>query len=449
MTRKCIFRRPALYLLPVLFIVGVFSCTKPQINFGTNLSNDNSTNVVSIDTFSVKVSTVFMDSFPASGTGVMLLGQYIDPYFGNVSAKSYSEITFPTSLPTLSVLSVYDSIELIMRINKTFYGDTTKVQRYLVSQLSQVLNYPGTQTAFYNIDSIPYDPTILGSADVQINPTAGFTSQKVGDSLKIRLPDALGQKFFSLLFNQSDTVKTAATFRGWFKGLAIYPDPSMPGAVYGFHDTIAVRMFYHEPGVINQVKTVDFPYVNKQNQFNRVTADRTGTPIQDIGPQHPEIPSTAAGNAGYMQPITSVYVKLLFPTISALLHYSDYLEVLRATLTIKPVEGTYSPLYDLPKQMPLALTDEANDIGSQLSSGNGNLSIDYLYGANTSYTYDITGYIQQQIMAGTENNAKNGLILTIPAGQYNTTFNRLLVGDQFSPLKINQISLNIYYASYY
>ena len=56
---------------------------KPQIAF-QNLGNGNNTpNVVTIDTFAVQVSTVFLDSFTTSGTKAQLLGRYIDPYFGN------------------------------------------------------------------------------------------------------------------------------------------------------------------------------------------------------------------------------------------------------------------------------------------------------------------------------------------------------------------------------
>lgn len=450
MTRKCYFRhRLALFLLPVFVMLGMISCTKPIVSFGNNFGSDNATNVISVDTFGIRLSTVFLDSFPTSGTGSMLIGRYHDPYTGTVTSRSYSEIIYPSALPTISTLAQFDSLELIFRINKTFYGDTTKLQRYLVSQLTSVLNYPGTQLQFFNIDTIPYDPSILGSVDVQINPTAGFTSQKTGDSVKIRLPDAQGKLLFDLLFNQSDTVKSATTFRGFFKGLTIYPDTTMPGAIFGFRDSLFVRLHYHEPGVVYQPLIVDFPYVNKPYQFNRITADRTGTPIQNISELNPEISSALTGNASYLQPSTSLYVKLLFPTLGNLLQYPDYLSVLRATLTIKPVDGTYSPIYALPPQINLINTTQANTFGTSAAAGTGSLFVDYLYGANTAYTYDVTPYIQQAILKGTQDNAINGIMLTIPAPAYNTTFNRVVVGDQFTPLKVNRISLNVFYASYY
>ncbi|HET7002223.1 MAG TPA: hypothetical protein VFI33_12965, partial [Puia sp.] len=90
-----------------------------------------------------------------------------------------------------------------------------------------------------------------------------------------------------------------------------------------------------------------------------------------------------------------------------------------------------------------------NTIGPQLPVGSGNLGIDYLYGINTNYSYDITAYIQSAIAQGAPNNAKNGLIIVTPAATFNILFNRAVIGNSYNAQKSNQISLKIYYASYY
>jgi Domain of unknown function (DUF4270) len=450
MRRKCyLSQRSIVYLLPVLLMLVVSACTKPVISFQSVYNGDNATNVITIDTFAVQVSTVFLDSFVTSGTSTQLLGRYIDPFFGTITSQNYSDIGTPNPLPVLTNYSVYDSIQLILRINKTFYGDTTKVQRYEVSQLTQVMDFPGIQTAFFNKNSIPYDPTVLGSTDVKINPFAGLTSQRQGDSVKITMPNSMGQDLFGLLFRQPDTITNPTIFRGYFKGLTVYPDTTLPGAIYGFRDTLILRIYYHEPGVVVVQKTADFHLTNAATQFNQITVDRTGTPTQSLSEANPELPSTSSGNQAFLQPITSLYVKLLFPTITNLLAYQDYLAVMKAQLIIKPVQGTYSPLYNLVPQVNLSLTNQANTIGGPLPYGNGNLSIDYLYGTNTNYSYDITTYIQNALTQGAESNAKNGLMLIAPSTSYNTMFNRTILGNPYNALKSNQISLLIYYASYY
>ena len=450
MVRKhCLQSRIPFYLLPILFLLVISACTKPQISFQSVYNGDNATNVIRIDTFAVQLSTVFLDSFITSGSSAQLLGRYIDPFFGVINSRSFTDIGAPRPLPTLTSSSVYDSIQLILQINKNFYGDTTQVQRFLVSQLTQVMDYPALQNAFYNIDSIPYDPTVLGYADVKINPTAGLTSQRKGDSIKISMPYSMGQQLFGLMYRQPDTITNIATFRGYFKGLTVYPDPNYPGAMYGFKDSMVLRIYYHEPGPVTNQLTADFTIMNPSTQFNQISADRTGTPLQLLNAANPEISSRATGNQAFFQPATAVYTKLLFPTITNLLTYQDYLAVMKAELIIKPVQGTYSPLYSLPPILNLTLTNQGNTIGPILPYGNGNLTIDYLYGTNTSYSYDITTYIQNAMNQGAENNAKNGLMLVAPSATSNTSFSRIVIGDAFNNQKSNQISLQIYYASYY
>lgn len=450
MGSKCYFRhRSNIYILPVLFILAVTACTKPQIRFESVYNGDNATNVVTVDTFSVQLTSVFLDSFTTSGTPVQLLGRYIDPFFGVITSQSFSDIGTPFPLPVITNYSVYDSIRLILRIDHAFYGDTSKVQRFLVSQLTQVMNFPGTQKAFYNNNTIPYNPSVLGSTDVKINPIAGLTSQRKGDSVFISMPNNMGEELFGLLYRQPDTITNANIFRGYFKGLTVYPDTSLPGAVFGFKDSLTLRIYYHEPGVVTVQKTTDFRLTNQYTQFNHLTYDRTGTPTAPLSQANTELPSTASGNQAFLQPISSIYTKLLFPTISNLLGYPDYLTVMKAVLIIKPVQGTYSPTSNLPPAVNLALTNQANTIGTVLPYGSGNLSIDYLYGTNTNYSYNITSYIQNALKQGPQSNAKNGLILVTPAALFNTTFNRAVIGDAYNAQKSNQISLVIYYASYY
>ena len=262
------------------------------------------------------------------------------------------------------------------------------------------------------------------------------------------MPNSMGAQLFDLLYRRSDTITNPVTFRGYFKGLAVYPDTSLPGAVYGFKDSMYLRIYYHEPGVVVTEHSTDFGIVNQFTQFNQIKSNRIGTPTEKLTRLTPELQSTASGNESFLQPISSLYIKLLFPTISTLASYQDYLAVMKAELVIKPVQGTYSPTFALPPLVNLSLTNEGNGIGSQLPNGSASVKIDYLYGTNTNYTYDITGYIQNAIRQGAQVNAKDGLILVTPAALFNTTFNRAVIGNSLNTQKSNQISLKIYYASY-
>jgi hypothetical protein len=445
-------------LVPVLAMFLLAGCDKPNINFGTNFVSNNNTNIIVVDTFSANLSTVALDSFATAGTGAMLIGSYNDSYFGNIVARSFLQIGIPT-IPALTVQSTFDSISLIMRVNKNYFGDTTLTQRYYVSQLDTPISLPKqptTQSTFYNNSTVPFNPVPLGFTDVTIRPTAGITSQVAKDSVKVRLPDALGQQLLDLMYRKSDTVTNLTSFVNFFKGLCIYSDSTNKGAIYSFRDSLIIRLYYHNPGAPANYFNVDFPMSNGSLQFNQVTIDRSATPLSVLtaiqasrpNPLIPaEVPSSLTNNSAFIQSMTGLEVKVKFPSIFTLSQFSDYIGILKAQLILKPLPGTYSVNLPLPPQVIASQTGITNQLGGTLALGNavqyGNLITDYTTGQNTSYTYDVTSYLQQQILISGNND--NGLILNIPSPAKNTTFNRAVLGDKTN--RVYNTTLRIYYIS--
>jgi len=450
--------------LPVLITIFVAGCEKPTLTLGTNFINNTNTNIVVIDTFSANLSTVVLDSFPTAGSGTMLIGNYNDPYFGNIVSKSIVQIGKPATIPAISSLAVYDSISLIMHINKTFYGDTTKSQRYVVNQLSQIITLPipPLPQTFYNNTFVSFNPTPLGFSDViTIKPTALITKDLyTKDSVIIRLPDTLGQNLFQLLYTKSAIVTNQTSFMSYFNGLSISADNNSSGVIYGFNDSVMLRLVYHEPASPRNYINVYFPINNAAYQFNQVSINRSATPlavlknIQDNRPNKvipAEAPSTLTNNASYLQPMTGLQVKVLFPSIFSLTQFSDYISILKAELILRPIGGTYSPLLALPPRVTAAQTDQTNQIGGLLVAGSsiqyGNLITDYVSGQNTMYSYDVTNYLKQELSLNNSNtSALQGLMLTVPAPANITGFNRAVFGDKTN--KTANAQLIVYYISY-
>jgi len=454
MTRRTLsskYRASLIFSAIALMMLG--SCTKPNINFGTSFVSNNNTNIVVVDTFTTLLSTVYVDSFPTAGTGSQIIGHYKDNYLGLMTGKSYYQLIPPSNLPTISNVATYDSLILITRVNKYYYGDTSVPVRFYVNQLSKVMQLPGTQTTFFNNDSIPYSNTPMGTTDVLMFPTGGYTSQLNRDTLKMKLPDANGLEIFGLLQTKSPIVTNTNTFLSYFKGLVFYSDDNNHSAIYGFKDSVVMRVYYHEPGVVNQLKYVDFHSYNRNYQFNQLTADRAGTPLQNITSVPPilpgipvELPSESTNHMSYVQSASAVQMKIRFPYLWKLQQYPDFVSVLRAELIVKPVSGTYSPTISLPK-LGLYATDEKNELGVSVAQSTFPL-LDYIYGVNTNYSYDVTSYIRRQLVVGALDNLRNGLMMVIPTPAYNTQVNRAVFGDHTSDVN-NRIVLKIYYASFY
>ncbi|MEO6837323.1 MAG: DUF4270 family protein [Ginsengibacter sp.] len=430
----------------LLFTISVCinSCQKETIDFNTPFVDNGTTNLVLVDSSTLEMSTIYVDSFPTSGSGVIFAGNYNDPQFGKINAESYMQVGLPSGSPiTFPNGSVFDSVEVILKLNKTYYGDTTQPYTVSVRQLTQSLSLNEGQAAFYNIDSRTYNNTPLGTKQLTVRP--GVT-----DTISVRLPQGFGQDLFDKLNTNAIEIQNLPQFLNYFPGMA-FTGSSGNNLVLGFNDSAILRLHYMRPGVITTDAWVDFNITNPSLSFNHVTVDRSGTLLAALGPGKPQIFSSQTGNAAFSQYITGSMMKIRFPNISNIQNLPGFIRVISAQLQIKPVQNSYLPYYALPPQLILSTTDQYNLPGPALTIINpgtgapttqyGSLLIDNIFGTGTAYTYDVTSYLQSQL-ATTENN-KNGL-LVIPASP-SLTFNRVIAGDSKNTL--NKTILKVYYVS--
>jgi len=462
-------RETFLLLSPALLLFFLVSCQKqPVLNFGSNYIGDNgSADIVVVDTATVAVSTVRVDSTATAGTGYLQVGEYNDDYFGTVRSRAFLQVT-PPSLPKITVFDGYDSLYLIMLFKKgsPFYGDSTSEMTINVNQVNELyqLSDARQQKAFYSNWSFGTDPIALGSATVKMYPSIPYTSQGFGDTVKVRLNTALGAQLYNMIYNNADTITKGQNWINWFHGLCISADraPGSKGAIYGFKDSCFMRIYYHEVGNSTTIKTIDFGLTNKSFQFNNITTDRTGSPAAGIvglppgsSPQTPPATlSTAVGGAGYVQSATGLNVKLTFPYLNGIAHRPDYLSVVRAVLTVRPVGPSFSTTWTLPPQLSIDLTDLHNLIGSPLPSSTtgaaqtGNMVVNYAIPQNTAYTYDVTNFIKSQITNLAVGATDRGLMLTVPSPNNVNSFARAVLADGNAPTT-QKVTLSVYYLSLY
>jgi uncharacterized protein DUF4270 len=466
-------RKELLFFLSftLLAIVILPGCQKqPNLLFGNSYTDLNSgANIVLVDTATVKVSTVFVDSVPTANTDYIMVGSYNDAYTGVVTSRAFLQVA-PAALPAIDPrIDTYDSIGMLLffKPGNPYYGDTTQFQTYVVNQVDTLFQEQPFQTGWYSSYSLPLGP-IIGRSSVRIEPNrpvanSSNNSQGTGDTVRIRMDDNLGRQLFNMIYNKSDSVFKSDQFLNWFHGLCISPDPTLPpaGIINGFRsDTCYMRIYYRENAVISTEKFIDFPITNKSRQFTALSLNRTGKPIEKlITPTQPKqtppaTPSGLIGNAGYVQSINGLNVKLTFPYLGSVALRRDYVGLLRAQLIVRPVPGSFSQIWRLPPQVGIYVTDLSNTIlgavPSVSSSGlqSGNLFLDYFNPLNTAYTYDVTSFVQAQLINASPAAQETGLLLDIPAPANVTSFNRLVVADQSYPVS-QQVTLRIYYISLY
>ena len=313
----------------------------------------------------------------------LLVGQYLDDKLGLIKSESYFQ--FRPLVPKVSIPAdaVVNEIFLTLTYDYYYYGSNAANNvNFFVHEL--------TDTLFiledYNFNSVVnYDPNPLGTVSTFIdvvgkNFDKNFkdnndtnTSNDHIDTLKIGLNAGFGQ----LLLESAKTSLTADSdypdffkFTGAFKGLALVS--SSADKVYGFDPR-------NDPGESGKKKnfskllliykyTVDgvekrgkLEYVvfsgstGSTKGFNRITADRSSTPLAG---QTPFIEFSPSDNLCYVQAGNPIVTRLDFQK------YFEYIDTIpniilnSAELVIDPIE---SPTLSPPSTIELRVLNNDNN----------------------------------------------------------------------------------------
>ena len=188
--------------------------------------------------------------------------------------------------------------------------------------------------------------------------------------------------------------------------------------------------------------------------FYNISIARSGALLtQGFGASNKVISSSLTGNAAYTQAATGSMIKLTFPAIKDVLKLPSFAKVLKASLVIKPVKGSYSTTFYVPPTLRLSTTNANNTIGNDLAyiTNNGALAIqlgllqtDYFLGEKTQYQYDLTEYVKS-LLRTSNITPGEGLLFTPPSPNFENEFARVIVGDKANTT--SKIQLVIYYAA--
>jgi hypothetical protein len=436
--------------VPVIFtycllIAGLFSaCHKKDIQVGSDLAESH-TRIITVDTVGVVLSSYVLDSFTTNNNKFSLIGNYHDSYLGKTNASTFFQPGLPKLDQDAATLlpkhAVYDSLVLYMRPSGYYYGDTMQPFAISVYQLAQQPSIEDKRD-IYNTSNLPVISTPLATWSRNIRPSAN-------DSIIIRLPDTKGQDFFTKIQSKATQFSNEDQFLDYFKGIAIKPTNSNSAAVYGFNladSSIKIRLHYHLSLPVKEDKVIEFIITRTEAQFNRIITDRNGTTLQPATNQQREFFASNTNPFAFSQAGTGVYLKALFPTLRDVLKINEVVRLMDAQLILKPVKGTYD-LYGNRLSNPLYLqaTDESNIPGRQLLDTTGpgvqyrSPSIDFIYGTNTTYTFNITSYVNA--LLNTPGTAQHGLFILEPAP--GVQINRAVIGSRQNATYQTKLILNL------
>lgn len=403
--------------------------------------------VILIDSVTVELSTINLDSLRTSNQNRILLGNYIDPIYGKVKSESYFQLK-PKNLDldnnssnTQTHNYIFDSISMILKYDRYYYGDTTNVQSISIHRLMQKVKPNGEDNHFYNSSSLTYHNESLGSMSYYPRP-------KEMDSIIIPLSATFGNELFNKLkFNDLTSMEE---FIDYFKGIVITPSSTNSSSIIGFKTSSVVRLYYSKENstIEDSFLYKDLEINDLTKQFNSISLDRTGTIIENLPPYNSKLPSTLTNNTSFIQSGTGVVCRVDFPHIRELKYISDKGIIVDAELIIKPVRNTYTSLFPIKDSLQVYVCDNLNRISGTLKQKDGTNMLALLntipdeFNENLGYKINIGTFLHKE-MTKTKG-LKSSLLFAYP--NITKGVNRIVLGNQNNI--DNKLMLKIYYITY-
>lgn len=429
-----------IYCLTMLLVL-LTSCYDEVNTYGEQFVDSVFRNV-SIDSSSVVITGVRMDSIETSGKSTALIGCYTHKDWGTMISSTYIPYRRPAYSTDIDEKVFVDSLILKLSYNGYSIGDTTLFQHFTIHRLTElvVLNDNGY---LYNTSSVNYNPEVLGSCSFKPRPNGS-------DKVEVRLSDELANDMLTRFHSRDESVSTDM-FEDYFKGIVIIPDEQTSRSLQAFNvvdSLMTLELHYHTVEEFKNEHILVFS-PNTSTQFNHIDHDRNGSLLEGFPSSQTEIASVQLENKGLMFAGLGWYSRLEFPYLNDLMQHGEIIDIVSATLKLYPEPGSYSGINALPDSIYLYIADENNIIidavtdylGTEVQRGT--LVKDETFVEQTYYYFDLTQFMAEEL--GTFGLYKHNLQLVFNNEYYTKTFRNLTFGDKDSDLPATlQLTYKIY-----
>jgi len=407
-----------------LLIFLLFACTDEDQLVQSKVDQyvKSQTTFVLLDTLSCDLSTVLIDSIETLGSDNMLVGKYIDEEFGPVASSAAFQIFPPTSISE-DEEEVFDSLTLVLGYGDLAYGDTLQPQTLKVYRLLEDLE-ADESGYIYNTSTFKYDDTPLGEITFVPRPFKD-------DSVVIRLDDALGKEFFTLMQEEDDDITSDDDFLDYFKGLVLVSGDDNTAILSFANDTSTfLSLHTHLPGLTKTQNRYEFNFGTASLYYNHIECDRSDTPLANLKTQRVSIPSSETDNKAYLQAGAGILMRVNFPSLGRLLEFETGNIVYKVELQLRVYPGSDSQV-DPPDQLIMYFTDKYNNLLSEVLDSDSetvysNYYDDELYNEYKLYTLDLTEFVTNELSDGYIDE-DIGVLVSLPESDFKGTLNRLVI----------------------
>jgi hypothetical protein len=325
-------------ILPILAYF-LSACERPQ-GIGFQLVPQGNVEVRFTDTLTVDASTILAKEVVTSSSGVILVGQYIDPVLGRVTATPFFEIAPPLSSGSAKIALdqaekteiAYDSLVLNLGLSSV-YGNLNTTQTIRIHELTDSVKNTNN-TTYYKENSVAYNPTPLATI------TFKASDVEKSRSLRVKLNDHPGfANFINRLISLSEDSATRDRFLEEIKGWAIVPEASENGSVVSFAAgsiNTTLSLFYTKTTATEKKNLSYLFYPGFGDYFHQITGDKSSTLLSSLNTPLQAINSKQTNNLSFVQAGLGIQTKLSFPTIANLRKLGN-VAINKAELIIKPL----------------------------------------------------------------------------------------------------------------
>ncbi|WP_201980883.1 DUF4270 family protein [Hymenobacter rubidus] len=370
-------------------------------------------NAYYVDTFTVRLATVWHDSVATSSGDNLLVGRYHDPRLGTIMARSYVRVGLGTAYAP-DADEVFDSLVLVLKPDAYRYGDTTQLQSLEVHRLRDPLVDAKT---YYTFSQLGYDATVLNQG-----PSARpFKAQPSRRTLRLRLADALGQEL--LTTGKAGRLTTEAELYDRLAGLVLTPAATDNASLIRSQVSTeggGLVIYTHLPYDPLTVISRGFDLSTGAKHFYQVTVDRTGTLLAPLTASLQALDVARTAQESYIDGVLGLQTKVEIPYLNDLRSFGSLVSIVQASLTLEVVPGSSTRYLAPPTALTPYLSGRGNQQGLPIANSSGlTVSIPYQYGVSKltgldtgSYEFAITDYCQAVVNHTLDN---NGVLLVSSA----------------------------------
>ena len=441
------YRKSLFLLLFAAATIAIASSCEKNNEFGLEINPDSSTlEAIFSDTFDLNTFSVYADSIKTDElNGPSLLGNYIDPVFGEVNSSIFTQIRLEQAydfIPQDGTIDdvVIDSAVLYLAIDG-YYGDINE-QEFNVEILDEDFY---KDSSYYNNQSLTTKGVNISTAgSIKSNPLfpgyfSGFLVNEaiLGITLDINefaLPIVNESGNSTLNGNDGDN-----EFLSFFKGIKISAPNNVNGGLYYINLTNSfsrIRLFYRDTsGIASEHDTLDFDFNINSNcaYYHAVNHDYSGTVVEEAVNQ-----PLLGRNQFYVQALGGVNGRITIPELDSLI--GKNIMANKAEI-ILPFEDYLYDEYSSPTSLFISRKNNNGDYEflPDLFEGSQGGNYDAL---NKNYRFDITRHVNE-ILA---EKIINDTIKIIPNGN-GITANRVVLNG-INSTKKDKAKIIISYSKY-